>query len=292
MQRIAITGADGFVGRHVTRALREAGFTGEMRLFDRQFEVQTNDEGIALDLASGEAAEQVLDGADCVIHLAAMPGAQTECDPAGSRVINCDLSLALMERMEGRRLVLTSSIAVFGGALPDPVTDNTVPQPQSVYGTHKRMSELAFADAVRRDALNGFCLRLPGIVARPMGAVGFGSAFLSEIFHAAREGRPYTVPVGPDATTWLMSAKVCAQNIVHAALTPQSAPSAIMLPCLTVTIGDLTAKLAGGYSFAEDAGLRRTFGSYPPVETPLANSYGFRSDGSIEGLIANAQSHA
>lgn len=287
MQRIAITGAAGFVGPHVTRALREAGFAGELRLFDRSFAAQTEDEAITLDLAASGAAERVLDGSDCVVHLAAMPGGQAESDLAGSRLVNCDFPLSLIERMEGRRLVLASSIAVFGGVLPDPVTDDTPPHPHSVYGTHKRMTELAYADAARRRALSGFCLRLPGIVARPAAAAGFGSAFLSDMFHAANEKRAYTVPVAADATSWLMSVRICAENLVHAALSPETSAQALNLPCLNVMIGDLAARLGGVFSFEEDPHLRKVFGSYPPIETPLAMAFGFHSDGSLSALIDN-----
>ena len=95
MQRFAITGADGFVGRHVTRALREAGFAGELRFFDGGFQTQSENDAITLDLAAPKAAEQVLEGIDGVINLSAMPGAQAEADPGGLRVVNRDLPLAL-----------------------------------------------------------------------------------------------------------------------------------------------------------------------------------------------------
>lgn len=243
MQCIAITGADGFIGCHLARQLRQAGFAGDVRLFDRAFGETPQDEAIALDLAAPDAAAHVLQGADCVIHLAAMPGGAAEGDTAGSRAINVDFPLSLIEGMDGRRLILASSIAVLGSAFSASVDDQTIPRAQSVYGTHKRMVELAFADAMRREALAGFCLRLPGIVARPAGATGFGSAFLSEVFHAAREGRHYTVPVSPEATSWLMSANICARNLAHAALCFKSCGQALTLPALHIEIGELVERL-------------------------------------------------
>lgn len=285
MRRIAITGAAGFIGRQVPRHLRAAGFDGDIRLFDRAFDQPGPDETIVLDLSAPGAIARVLDGADCVIHLAALPGGAAERDPVSSRAINLDVPLSLLEGLQGRRIVLASSIAVFGGTLPDLVSDETVPVPGSVYGTHKRMAELAFADSCRRGALTGFCLRLPGIVARPANAAGFGSAFLSEIFHASREKRQYTVPVMPDATSWLMSVDTCARNLAHAALAERSSRKPLTLPCLTVRIGELAQRLGAKVDYREDSRLREVFASYPPLETPLAESLGFRSDNSLDELI-------
>ncbi|WP_315761124.1 NAD-dependent epimerase/dehydratase family protein [Sphingomonas sp. Y38-1Y] len=284
--RIAVTGADGFVGRAVVRELgaRQA---GELLLIDRAFAAAPAHPFVAGDLTDPAVLARACE-ADALIHLAALPGAAAERDPALSRTINLDLPLALIEGMAGRRLILASSIAVFGGVLPDPVDDATEPRPASVYGTHKRMVELAFADAVRRGAVGGMALRLPGIVARPRGAGGFGSAFLSDLFHAARSGEAYTVPVAREATSWLMSARVCAANLAHALLSDASEGDAVTLPALRVEIGTLTDALGGDFTFEEDERLRAAFGSYPTLLAPRAKALGFRADAGVAALIAAA----
>lgn len=291
--RLAITGSAGFVGQAVVAHVAGTRPDVELLLADRAFASPQHHATLTGDLRDPAMLRAVCDGADAVLHLAALPGCAAERDPWASRAINLDVPLALIEAMAGRRLVIAGSIAVFGGALPASVDDLTQPTPTSVYGTHKRMVELAFADAVRRGAVRGIMLRLPGIVARPRSAEGFGSAFLSDVFHAARTGAVYTVPVAADATSWLMSVRACAANLAAAVLGDATAQDAVTLPALHVRIGDLVTELAQhgdvqGIGFAENAAVRRTFGSYPPLATPRADALGFRHDGSLAQLVAAA----
>jgi nucleoside-diphosphate-sugar epimerase len=292
--RLAITGAAGFVGRAVVRHLTSTRPDVELLLADRHFDAPQRHDTLTGDLTDPAVLRQLCaDATDAVLHLAALPGGAAERDPVASRMANLDVPVALIEAMRGRRLVIAGSIAVFGATLPADVDDETVPKPASVYGTHKRMVELALADAVRRGALGGMVLRLPGIVARPAAAGGFGSAFMSDTFHAARSGLAYSVPVAPDATVWLMSAQACAANLAVAALGQASEPDAVTLPALRVGMDELVAELAHhgdvrGISFVEDAATRRTFGSYPPLSTPRAETLGFRHDGTLRQLVAAA----
>lgn len=293
--RIAVTGAAGFVGRAVVGELAARGIPNVL-LVDRAFATPMPFETLTGDIRDPVVLAHVA-GADAVLHLAALPGAASEAVPVASRAINLDLPLLLIEALHGRRLVLASSIAVYGGRLDGPVDDDTVPVPASVYGTHKRMSELAFADAARRGAIAGMALRLPGIVARPCRAGGFGSAFLSDLFHAARAGEDYVVPVAPDATSWLLSARAAARMLVDGLLSPATEALPVTLPACHVRIGALVEALGRTgdttrFTYAEDARLRATFGSYPALITARADAMGFRPDADIDALIAAALEEA
>lgn len=291
--RLAITGAAGFVGRAVVRRLEEVAPDVDLLLADRDASGLGGHEALVGDLADpATIAALAGDRVDAVLHLAALPGNAAERDPAASRAINLDLPLSLIEAMHGRRLVIAGSIGVFGGTLPCPVTDATVPVPTSVYGTHKRMVELAFADAIRRGVAGGVVLRLPGIVARPRSAGGFGSAFLSDLFHAACLGAAYRVPVAPDATSWLMSVRCCAANLAAAVLGDWNEPDALTLPALCVGIRELVAELArhgdvSRFVFEEEPATRATFGNYPALVTARAEALGLRSDGSLQKLVVS-----
>lgn len=294
--RIAVTGADGFIGRAFTKRLCETGLGDGLRLVDIAFKSAGSGvrgaETVALDLTRPDSAARAIDGIDCLIHLAALPGAAAQADPRRSRTVNLDATLALMEAMDGRRFIYASSIAALGSNLPHPVNDDTAPIPVGPYGTHKRMVELAFADMVDRKALSGLAMRLPGIVARPSSTTGFGSAFLSEIFHAANEGRAYRIPVSPKAASWLMSVSRCAENLVEAALSKETTAQAVTLPAVRASMAELVAELARNagqacFTHDPDAAIERAFGSYPVLHATRAEALGFRSDGSIASLVSH-----
>lgn len=290
VQRIAITGAGGFVGQAVVGMLAETGFGGDVTLFDHTFGNAQPFPVVEGDLCDSQMVEQVTQWADCVIHLVALPGAAAAADPDLSERINLHLPRALIVGLAGKRMVYASSVAVLGSAFRGAVHDDTEAAPDGVYGTHKHLTEMAFADGVRSGGLSGLAIRLPGVVARPPGSAGFGSAFLSDVFHAARAGARYTMPVAPDATSWLISARVCAANLVHAALSNASAAEAVNMPALTVTIADLLADLAkahdiSGIDHCEQPATRRIFGSHPPLATLRGECLGMRGDSNLAALV-------
>ncbi len=147
-----------------------------------------------------------LEDFDVVYHLASVPGALTERDPALGRRVNLDATLDLFDRLAacGRRprVVYTSSVAVYGDMDERPIGADSPTRPTSTYGAHNRMAEIALADHSRRGELSGAALRLPGLIARPGKATGFGSSFMSELPRAYAAAEPYVCPVSEQATAW------------------------------------------------------------------------------------------
>jgi nucleoside-diphosphate-sugar epimerase len=292
-----VTGAAGFLGRAlVAELVRTRGVGDRFRLLDR-VAAQGGDEVLIGDLTDPEVLDAALKSVERVIHLAALPGGASEADYAASKRINLDASLALIERLAERpkpaRLVYASSIAVFGAPLPASIDDETAPRPALTYGAHKLMVETALLNLTRLGRIEGVALRLAGLVARPRDGAGLKSAFMSEVFHALAKGEAYTLPVGPDATMWIMSVQAAAQALVHAASTPVVPAVALTLPALRVTAQGLVREIArqAGIdptlaTFAADSLLEVQFGRLPPLETPAADTLGFRHDGDLARLVA------
>jgi D-erythronate 2-dehydrogenase len=304
--KIVVTGAAGFLGRALAARLLDTCSESDHRfvLADRT-SLDIRDPRVrcvAGDLSDAALIEDLAAGAKVVYHLAAMPGGEAESDYDGSRKTNLEASLRLLDRVAAEprpvRVVYASSIAVFGEPLPPHIDDATCPRPSMTYGAHKLMVSVALANLTRLKRLDGFALHLPGLVARPRSAAGMKSAFMSDVFHAMANAERYVVPIGADATAWFMSRSRCVDNLLHAgtlAGPPPSAPRMLTLPVVRASMREVIDALSQQtrtdgalVEFSPDGKLEAQFGRLPPLTASWAESLGFRSDGSIQALVANA----
>jgi nucleoside-diphosphate-sugar epimerase len=243
---------------------------------------------------------RAVENADIVIHLAGLPGGTSEADPSASRAINLDASLNLIDVLSHSsrkvRMIYASTIAVFGAPLPMHVDDHTPPQPSMTYGTHKLMVEFALADAIRRGALEGVALRLPGVLGRAAGQSGFKSAFMSNVFSAIRDGIPIELPVAANATMWMLSARCCAEALIHSARIPLTGyvPPTVTIPALRASMADLVEAIGNAtrhpisaVTYKPEHAITEQFGRYPTLSTPTADALGFVHDGTLERLVDN-----
>lgn len=133
--RVTVTGAAGFLGKHLVPELTRAGH--QVDAFDRR-------DG---DLADPGQASYLIQRSspDVVVHLAAQVGRQFgEIDPVFTISSNATVT-ALVARATidvGARLVYLSSSEVYGDKGTDDVTESTQPSlPYNLYGLTKRWGE-------------------------------------------------------------------------------------------------------------------------------------------------------
>lgn len=296
---LAVTGAGGFIGRKVVEmALARQEISG-VTVTDRLLPALPPDprlRAIEGDIADPQVQDSAVDGADGIIHLAAVLGGSAEVDPVASRRINLDATLDLIDRATGRRFVLASTIAVYG--TPPPLVDDDTPcAPRLVYAMHKRMAEIALETATRRDEIDGFALRIAGVVPRPRSATGLKSAFLSELFHAMRESRRITLPVAPKRRTWLTSVETVAKGLLHTVLLPcgiQRSHACFALPALTPRFEELVAALSELHrlsptpAYEPDPQIMASFGAFGDLIPAEADRLGFPADDSLRRLVESA----
>lgn len=314
MTHALVTGAAGFVGRAVTRALvrrgRLTGPDGEapiarLTLVDRRafdappapFEVHA----VTSSLGTADVGALVSQ-ADSIFHLAAALALEAERDVAVGWSANLHLPLAILEaaRASGRRprLIYASSIAVFGGAAPERVTEEHVRNPRTSYGTAKSIVELLLADYARHGFVDGRALRLPIVLTRLGTPTASVSDIVAEVVRGPLLGRIVVSPLDPQVPFAVVSVDRAAESLVELhERPPDSLPDArtIHQPGLTTTPRDLVDALervagepvAGRVSFAPDAGVVRVVKGWPSIFASDAPQL-FATDPDVDTIVRAA----
>ena len=179
-RRVAVTGATGFIGRHVLRALASRGdrVTAVVRPDSPGLRAGPLPEGTDTIQANLTAAdlERAFEGADAVVHLAGIVSTARRADYT---TVNQEGTRAAAEaaRDVGAHLVYVSSLAAAGPApASSPRTEADTPAPITTYG----LTKLGGEQAVERvEGLRWTTLR-PGVV------YGEGDHALTALFRLAR----------------------------------------------------------------------------------------------------------
>ena len=313
--RIVITGGAGFLGTRLARKLLERGTLTDARGRQRaiasivQLDVvpgRPPDDprvtAVTGDLADPAViAAAVAPDTDTVFHLAAVVSGQAEADFDIGMRVNLDATRALLERCrklaEPPKFVFASSLAVFGGPLPDPVPDDAPLTPQASYGTQKAIGELLVYDMTRKGYVDGRSLRLPTVTVRPGKPNKAASSFASGIVREPLAGVDAPCPVAPTTRMWVTSPRTVIDNIVVGHEAPASAfahTRSVNVPGLCVSVGDMVAALraiAGGavadrVKWQYDPAVDRIVSTWPANFAPvLGQRLGMRADADFAGIV-------
>ena len=158
MAKFVITGGGGFIGSNLVEALLRRGeeavalddfSTGRRSNLDRAEEWGAAGGGsytlVEGDIRDEAAVRRAMDGADYVLHQAAIPSVQRSVqDPLLTNDVNVRGTLVLLEearRVGVRRFVFASSSSLYGESETLPKVETMAPAPISPYGLQKLTGE-------------------------------------------------------------------------------------------------------------------------------------------------------
>lgn len=204
-------------GRAITK-LTLADIVDPTSIADAPFPVETQSCDIS---NAASVADCVAGDVDVIYLLAAIVSAHAEQEFDAGMQINMMGTLNVLERCRalGTKpvVVFTSSIAVYGGEVPDPILDHTFLNPQSSYGTQKAIGELLINDYSRKGFIDGRGFRLPTISVRPGKPNRAASSFMSSILREPLNGQTAICPVEDDFPHYYLSPRKCIENLIKGA---------------------------------------------------------------------------
>jgi len=312
--KLLITGGAGFIGARLARTLLTRGTLAGRRIeqlvladqfapppdlvADARVRALT---GPLLEQCSSFAAERF----DGVFHLASAVSGECELDFDLGMRSNLDSTRALLEALRDAgnvpRLVFSSSVAVFGPdpgkPLPDIVADDTLPAPQTSYGTQKLMCEYLIADMTRKGFVDGTSARLMTVTVRPGKPNAAASSFFSGVIREPLAGVPAICPVDASVSHPVSSPARTVEallRIYEASREGRQGRLALNLPALNVTVQqmlDALEKVAGPQvralvRFERDERIAGIVANWPRgASAARASALGLTGDTSFEDII-------
>ena len=186
--KVLITGAGGFIGQALAKALLSDPYISQLILTDvfklslptETTESKQRARRVQADLTSKETCEALFTADLDVVYLlhGLMSGAAEANLDLGLK-INIDATRQILDILRARnpnaKVVFTSSTAVFGPSHDTTFSESTAPLPQSSYGAQKLISEILLNDFSRRNLLDGRIVRLPTVIVRAGAPTGIYS---------------------------------------------------------------------------------------------------------------------
>jgi nucleoside-diphosphate-sugar epimerase len=312
--RIVITGGAGFLGSRLARALLARGSLtdarGERRPIQRLVLLDVvapalSDPRVSTvtgDLADPALIERVVTpDTDAVFHLAAVVSGQAEAEFDVGMRVNVDATRTLLERCRSLarppKFVFTSSLAVFGGSLPDPVPDDARLTPQTSYGAQKAIGEFLVYDMTRKGYIDGRSLRLPTITVRPGKPNKAASSFASGIIREPLNGVVSLCPVARETRIWVSSPRTVIDNLIIGHEAPGESfahTRSVNVPGFCVSVGemiDALRRIAGDQvtdrvKLQPDPVIERIVATWPPRFAPvLGPALGMKADTDFASIV-------
>jgi nucleoside-diphosphate-sugar epimerase len=246
---ILVTGASGFIGKHVCLAL--AAHNHKIVAVDRDMAGDLTCECVQGDLSQSDFLLQLFQAYsfDRIVHLASLLNTMSGKRPLEAMRVNVGSSLGLLKlavEHPGTRFIYGSSISVYGSKRYQQygeVTELEPASPEDVYGVSKRYVEIAGADYHHRKVLQFAALRIATVIGA--GAAKTSSRWRSEIFEALAPGHPTEIhiPYQAGEVVPLIHVEEVARVIRTLVEADRMAYTVYNTPCETWSYGDLVGQV-------------------------------------------------
>jgi dihydroflavonol-4-reductase len=199
--RVLVTGANGFLGRHLVEELVQRGYPvrallrpGTAPPFPTAWDVDYRDVDLARPTGRNELSHQAR-GCDAIIHAAALAQVNPARSPAvwAANHTGTKNALQLAHRAQVQRFVYVGTANVFGFGTRQNPGDETRPYAGQRYGLDYMDSKVAAARLVHRAVRRE---ELPAVLVHPTFMLGPGdakptsNALLLELYHGRLPGYP------------------------------------------------------------------------------------------------------
>ncbi|ODR96131.1 NAD-dependent dehydratase [Methyloceanibacter superfactus] len=237
---VALTGATGFIGQHLLKALSERGYRLRVLLRRPTILPQGCASVLIGDLSQPYNMSEALADVDAVIHTAGTAGSMSGLPEDDYRLLNAEATVAFAkaaERARVKRFIFLSSIRAQAGPTAEGVlTEEREPHPTDAYGRSKLEAEKGLAET----GLDWAALRL-ALVYGP-GAQGN----IARLLKLARS--PYPLPL---AGLRARHSLLALDNLAEAVDRILAAPAPLRRPFIVadpepLTIGEIVAALRHG----------------------------------------------
>jgi nucleoside-diphosphate-sugar epimerase len=239
-----VTGGGGFIGSHIAEELVRRNQT--VRVVDNFSTGKQSNldsfrgkvEVVTLDISSPAGLAEAFQGADFVIHQAAIPSVPRSMkDPLESHRANVDgtLNVLMAARAAGvKRVVYASSSSLYGDSPTLPKREDMPPKPLSPYGAQKLFGEIYCQVFWRAYQLETVALRYFNVFGPRQDAASQYSGVLAKFIPAILEGRrPSIYGDGLQSRDFTYVG-----NVVHANLLACEAPARVAGEAFNIARGD------------------------------------------------------